>query len=405
MNVPSAAQRLPPVLFSIFLVLLNMFIPLSTDLYLPSLPTMTGEFTASSALVNLSLTIFFIFFAAGTLVWGPVSDKHGRKPVLLLALSIYVVSSLACSLAFSIVMLIAARAVQGFVAGAVVSVSMAVIKDSYHGRQREKALALTQTLGGLAPMIAPVVGAWLLTFTTWRAAFGVLAAIGGTALFLTFWMSETLPAGERHQGSLIQAWGRIRTVVRNHRVLFPVLIFSLASFPFLGYIAASSFIYINQFGLTQQQYSYFFAGNAFLTLLGPILYIRLSPRIKGSLLAALVFSAMALSGLAVGLFGTLSPWAFFASFLLTSLAGAFVRPFSSNLVMGQHAGDSGALASVMGTIGNIFGCLGMTAASIPTENPIGLLALLIVVSAVTALGAWLFLLRSPIHLEGLSRRK
>lgn len=149
-----------------FITLMNMFIPLSTDLYLPALPKMASAFGVPSSLTNLTLVSFFFFFAAGTLLWGPVSDKYGRRPVLLVSSAMYVAASAVCAITPTIYLLIAARVVQGIGAGGIIAVSMALIKDCFSGKQLETILAIVQTVGGLAPMIAPVLGAFLLSFTS-----------------------------------------------------------------------------------------------------------------------------------------------------------------------------------------------------------------------------------------------
>lgn len=142
----------------LFITLMNMFIPLSTDLYLPALPTMSTYFHVSSALTNLTLVSFFFFYAVGTLFWGPMSDKYGRKKILLIGTIFYVFASAACAASLNVYMLIAARIVQGIGAGAITAVSMALIKDCFSGKQRETILAIVQSVAGLAPMIAPGFG-------------------------------------------------------------------------------------------------------------------------------------------------------------------------------------------------------------------------------------------------------
>ena len=121
----------------LFITLMNMFIPLSTDLYLPALPSMSEILDAPTALTNLTLVAFFFFYAVGTLFWGPMSDKYGRKKILTVGAVLYTVASMLCALAPDVYVLIGARVAQGIGAGAITAVSMALIKDCYNGKTRE----------------------------------------------------------------------------------------------------------------------------------------------------------------------------------------------------------------------------------------------------------------------------
>ena len=112
-----------------FITVMNMFIPLSTDLYLPALPSMSGYFQVSATLTNLTLVSFFFFYAVGTLLWGPHSDKYGRRPILILGTALYAAASVGCALSIDVYMMIAMRILQGLGAGSITSVSMALIKD------------------------------------------------------------------------------------------------------------------------------------------------------------------------------------------------------------------------------------------------------------------------------------
>jgi hypothetical protein len=141
---------------------LSAFVPLSTDLYLPALPGIANYFGVSADLANLTLILFFIFFSAGTLFWGPLSDKHGRRPVLLIGLSIYSAASLGCAGSWDIYQLIAFRILQAIGGGGAVAVAMAMIRDVYDSKSREPILAMVQSMVLISPAAAPVLGALLL---------------------------------------------------------------------------------------------------------------------------------------------------------------------------------------------------------------------------------------------------
>src|SRR5690606_7742336 len=167
--------------------------PLSTDLYLPSLPDIGRAFDASATWVQLTLSFYLVGFAAGQIVYGPISDRHGRRPVLLIAVAIFCFASLICTLSPSIEILIAARALQSFGAAGAIVLARAVVRDLYSGARAGKELSVMSAIMALAPIAGPVVGGLLHTAFGWRSAFAALL-LAGLTLGLMAWLKlpETL---------------------------------------------------------------------------------------------------------------------------------------------------------------------------------------------------------------------
>ena len=383
-----------------FITLMNMFIPLSTDLYLPALPTMSVALGVSTALTNLTLVSFFFFFAVGTLFWGPISDKYGRKPVLVAGTGLYVAASAVCALAPDVYVLIVARVMQGIAAGAIISVSMALIKDCFSGKQRETILAIVQSVGGLAPMIAPVLGGILLQFTNWRGSFVVLTVVGTVCLLLSLLYQETLDAAERYDGTVLGSLGRLVTVGKNAGFLVPCLIFSLYNLAFMGYIAMSSYIYVDFFGLSEQVYSYFFAANAALSLIGPMIYVKFFTRTNKRKFGNVCFIGYVLCGVLLLLLGNKAPFLFWLGFAPFSLLGTISRPFSTNILLEQQSGDTGSASSLINGVSTIFGSVGMMTASMWSDTILGM-GSTIFLSGEVSIVCWALLMRSKVPCHGV----
>lgn len=191
----------------VLIAFLSAFIPLSTDLYLPALPRMAENFKAAPSLINLTLILFFIFYAAGSLFWGPLSDKYGRKRILLTGLIIYTSASALCAFSGNVYQLIGFRIIQAIASGAATAVAQAVVKDSYSGRKRVSVLAVVTSMSMISPIVAPVVGALILSFTSWRGVFAVLTLIGLLITFAVIAMEETID--QRSTGSILESFGRL----------------------------------------------------------------------------------------------------------------------------------------------------------------------------------------------------
>ena len=384
----------------LFITLMNMFIPLSTDLYLPALPTMSTYFHVSSALTNLTLVSFFFFYAVGTLFWGPMSDKYGRKKILLIGTIFYVFASAACAASLNVYMLIAARIVQGIGAGAITAVSMALIKDCFSGKQRETILAIVQSVAGLAPMIAPVLGAILLQFTDWRGSFIVLTVVGLLCLLLAFLYQETLSDEERYEGTVLGSLGRLVAVGKNIGFLVPCIIFSLYNLAFIGYIAMSSYIYVDVFGLSEQLYSYFFAANAALSMIGPMLYVRFMTGFDKKKFALTCFALYAVCGIFIVVLGGNAPFLFWLGFAPFSLAGTITRPFGTNIMLDQQSGDTGSASSLINGVATVLGSIGMMCAAM-WGNIVAGLGIMICLTGIVSILGWLLLMRSSVPCRGV----
>ena len=329
-----------------------------------------------------------------------MSDKYGRKKILLIGTIFYVFASAACAASLNVYMLIAARIVQGIGAGAITAVSMALIKDCFSGKQRETILAIVQSVAGLAPMIAPVLGAILLQFTDWRGSFIVLTVVGLLCLLLAFLYQETLSDEERYEGTVLGSLGRLVAVGKNIGFLVPCIIFSLYNLAFMGYIAMSSYIYVDVFGLSEQLYSYFFAANAALSMIGPMLYVRFMTGFDKKKFALTCFALYAVCGIFIVVLGGNAPFLFWLGFAPFSLAGTITRPFGTNIMLDQQSGDTGSASSLINGVATVLGSVGMMCAAM-WDNIVAGLGIMICLTGIVSILGWLLLMRSSVPCRGV----
>ncbi|MDL2268351.1 MFS transporter [Desulfovibrio sp. OttesenSCG-928-G15] len=369
-----------------FLAFLNAFVPLSIDLYLPALPTMARFFSSSDGVAKLTLSLFMLFFAISMLFWGPFSDRYGRKPVLRTGLALYIVASLGCAASTSMGALIAGRVVQAIACGAVSSVSMAIVKDVFRGRIMENVLVAIQTMTVLCPLLAPVLGAFLLLFVSWRGLFVILLGFGVLALLLSFALRES--SRETLAGSALHSLTRIGFVLRCRGFRTLALIFSLISMPFMAYLSSSAFIYEDGFGTSSQEFSLYFSANALFSVLGPILYVRFLRELPRTLFITAVFALVGFGGLAVAFFGGAGPMSFAPLFMLVSFACSSIRPAGTVLTMTQLDSDNGTMASLMSSGALFCGSIAMLVCSLEWANLVHVVGLISAGSGFACLALW-----------------
>jgi DHA1 family bicyclomycin/chloramphenicol resistance-like MFS transporter len=261
---------------TILLAALSAIGPLTTDMYLPSLPDIARLLGASTAQVQLTISSYLLGFAVGQIFYGPLADRHGRKPVLLGAMTLYCAASLACALATSIEMLIAARALQALGGAGGIVLARAIVRDLYSGARAGRELSLIGAVMALAPVLAPLVGGVLQTGLGWRSIFFTLVGCGlaGAAIVWPL-MPETLSIRAAEPVSPASMLRSYRVVARNGAYLAYL---GLASTSFAGlfaWISGSSFVLQYLYGLTPFQFGVAFAVGSVGYMAGTMLAARL----------------------------------------------------------------------------------------------------------------------------------
>ena len=245
---------------AMLLTALVAFGPISTDLYLPSLPALRGAFRTDVANVQLTLSVFLVAFAAGQLIYGPLSDRFGRRPVLVAGSALYFVSGLACALATSIEALIAFRFVQALGACSAVVVARAVVRDVYGRERSAKVYAYMSAAMAMAPLLGPVLGGQVQIWYGWRANFLILAAFGAAGL-AGVWLLLSETNRRRDVAALVprRLAGNMRRMLSDRGFLGYVLSATFCFSGLFAFISGSSFVLIDLVGLAPDRFGWCFA--------------------------------------------------------------------------------------------------------------------------------------------------
>lgn len=334
------------------LALLSSIAPLATDMYLAGFPRIATDLDANAASVQLTLTTFMAGLALGQLIIGPLSDRWGRRRPLLIGAVVCVLASFLCAIAPNVGLLIAFRFVQGFSGAAGVVLGRATVADTTRGAVAARIFSLLMIIGGLAPVIAPLLGGALLGPVGWRGVFGVLTVAATLMLLGAFFvLRETLPVERRHGGGASATFEATRKVLSNRRYLGYALAFMFAFGSMFAYISASPFVLQTTFGLSSGWYSVAFAANALgltiVSLANARLVTRLGPRRLlcvglGALLAVnIVLFTLALTG-------SLNAGLTLALLWLSIAAMGLIMGNAASLAVSQTPQSAGTGSAVLG---------------------------------------------------------
>jgi MFS transporter, DHA1 family, multidrug resistance protein len=259
--------------------------PLTTDMYLPSLPDIARQLNASTAQAQFTISAYLIGFAVGQIFYGPVSDRHGRKPILIAALALYCFASLACSLSTSIEMLIVARAFQALGGCGGIVLARAIVRDIHSGAQAGRELSLIASVMALAPVLAPIAGGFLQTYLGWRAVFFTLVVAGFAGVGIVWArLPETLKLRAAEPLSITSILRSYRFVARNPAYLAYLGITAASYAGLFVWISAAAFVLQDLYQLSPFDFGIAFA-------LGSVGYMT------GSALVARVVVAFGLDGM------------------------------------------------------------------------------------------------------------
>jgi MFS transporter, DHA1 family, multidrug resistance protein len=349
--VPSSGRRRGPLLV---IAGVSMIGPFSVDVYLPAMPTMASRLSTSSATIQLSITTFMIGLALGQLVIGPLSDAFGRRRPLLIGLSSYTISSLACALAPSALALVSLRFVQGIAASAGLVVSLAIVRDLFAGREAARFLSYVRTLAGVGPLAAPVIGAQVLRLTEWRGVFAVQMVFGILLVIaVSRGLRETLPPSLRQSPKLRRALGSLAMVGRDAGFLSYTLPAALMSGAAFSYISGSSFVFQNGYGVSPQTFSLIFSMNVVSMVLAALVNARLVRAIGpgrlfafglGMLVAGPLFLLLMLISTDLGIVGVV------AALSVCLIGFGFGNPNAMALAINSHPNSAGAAAGLFGIL-------------------------------------------------------
>jgi DHA1 family bicyclomycin/chloramphenicol resistance-like MFS transporter len=354
--------------------------PLSIDMYLPAFPAIASSLGAHSNEVERTLAAYLLGMASAQLIYGPLADRFGRKPPLYGALALYILASAGCALAPNVEFLTACRVLQAMGGAAGMVIPRAVVRDHYSTHDAARALSMLMLIMGIVPILAPVLGAYILSWVGWRGIFVTITLCGIALLWtLSKVMVESLPPERQIKlswGNILRTYGGL---LIHRRFVAYALSGGLASGTMFGYIVGSPRLFIEHFGVSPQTYGLLFGMNAVSLIIGSQVSVRLLKHHLPIKILPWALAGTTAAGL-LALFSALAGVATLASIMgclmLFMFCYGFVGPNSAALALSDQGHQLGSASAMMGTLSISCGALAgllMSLLSMPGPLPLALI--------------------------------
>lgn len=327
--------------------------PFVTDFYLPCLPTIASDFATSISMVQMSLTASMIGLAAGQLFIGPLSDKFGRRTPLLLCIYLFIGATIGCVLSPNIESFIFFRLLQGVAGAGGLVISKVYITDSFSGKDVVKTFAILASVQSITPILAPVLGSITYSISTWQGVFVVLGLLGLILLALCYGVKESLPKEQRIASPVWKLFTCYRPIIGNRDFMMMSVALGCSTGVLFAYIAASPFIFQNNFGLDSIAYGLCFAFNACGLLLGSILAMRLPAPVGLRLGTIGLFVTSGLCGLSLVISSSFVLFEILA--FATMLCCGIIFPIITTYALQSEAHNRGTSSALLGAMTFGFG--------------------------------------------------
>lgn len=384
----TADRTSPSRMLPALLLLLTVFGPISMDLYLPALPALTAELDAATSVAQLTITTCLIGLAAGQLIAGPVSDRYGRRGILLAGIAAYIVTSVLCAISPTVELLIAARFVQGLAGGVGIVIAQAAGRDVFSGRELIRFYARLTVVGGFAAVIGPLLGGFLNTVVDWRGLFLFLALIGVGILALALVrFGETLPHADRTDGGLARTLRDYRVLLGDRVFVGAILNQGFLYAALFAYLSGATFVLQDIYGLSPVEYALAFGANSAGFMVFGHLAGRSAERgrVRSTLAVGIAIAGLGAAGLLAAGLTAMPLWVVLAALFALAAGVSISSPPATTLALVDYPQIAGTASSLLGMIR--FGFGGIAAPLVGVAGALSILPLGIVTITATVLAA------------------
>lgn len=373
------------------LALMSSIAPLSTDMYLPALSQVKQSFETSEFLTQLSLASFFVAFALGQLIYGPLSDVFGRKIPALVGIFLFMLSSLFCVIIDNIYVFIILRFFEALGGCAGVVIARAIVNDLFELKEAASIFALMMVFSALAPMLSPSFGGFLIEYFSWHSIFATLFGLGILLFLLIFFaLKESAPHLKRQKFSHKETLKSYRFVLKDKPFILYVSCASLVLAAMFAYITGSSFVFIDFFGLSERDFGLLFGLNALGFVIFANINAKMVRKIDSEKILFYALIIMLISTLILFVNSLIKPnfWLFELSIFTSIALLGFIAPNTTTLAMARFKDHSGTASAVLGTSQfALAGVISFIVSAVGANTPV-ILALIMLICVVLANGVY-----------------
>lgn len=340
----------------LFLVVLSAQGSFVNDMYTPALPAMCRFFGCAVSVSQLGLTMGMIGLGVGQMILGPVSDKYGRRPVLIVTTLLFIAAAVASVFSPTIHVFNLCRFFQGIGASSGYFLAKTIPTDVYAGRPLARLMALIGAINGIAPASAPVIGGIMADAFGWKSIFLLLGAFAVIVLVMAWIVKESLPADRRVTGSLLTSMKGYGTLFRSVPFMTHVMLKASALGLLFAYISSSPFILQNHYGMSQTSYGLLIGFNALFMAVGSMISLRFRPYKKAAFIGAVIVT-VGVTALSVALYTVHNLWVYDGCMVIILFALGMLFATSNTLAMNEGREHSGEAAAIIGLGGYVIGSI------------------------------------------------
>lgn len=377
---------------AVWLMVITTIQWITLDMYLPALPVLVDEFGVTEGQLNISLNAGIVAAAIGTIAGGTLSDRFGRRSVIIWGFVIAIVGNLFCAFAGGIVVLCLMRAVSGFGAGVIETLAAAILKDSFEGRRFQRNMSLLQSVAAVGPIFAPTFGAIVINISSWRFVFVFLAVATLITLIPMLLFTETLPVENRFSNNFREVAKEAGSIARSPAFSLFLGIAAMLTIPVWAYIAVSSYIFIDDYGMSNTTYGIYYAIGVAFSVLAPFVYLAMTRYIPNRPIVTVTIALMTMGGFGMLAAGGMHPVFLLVCAILIFLSEGIIRPLSLVILLEEYSYVAGSASALIQFVVNIVGAIGTALATIGWASRTNGVGIITIVCSAIAVVFWLIII-------------